>query len=160
MAGGPVGGGRAWPGRCSIRPPMRLIPAHFPKSPGMAIGLLGIGSGLGFFIGPQYAGWRAVHATWHFASVASWQKPCIELGAVGLLFGLVFLLIAREAPGSHARPARAKPLGRRLRWTTIAIALTLGAVISPASRPSRWSAFTFKRRSTWMPPRPGSWSGR
>jgi MFS family permease len=35
-----------------------LMPEHYPKSPGMAIGLLGIGSGVGFFVGPQYAGWR------------------------------------------------------------------------------------------------------
>ena len=104
-----------------------LIPAHFPKSPGMAIGLLGIGSGLGFFLGPQYAGWRAIHATWHFASVAGWQKPCIELGAIGVIFGLLFLMIAREAPGSHAARPAPKPLGRSLRWTTIGIALTLGA---------------------------------
>lgn len=104
-----------------------LVPAHFPKSPGMAIGLLGIGSGLGFFIGPQYAGWRAIHATWHFASVANWQKPCIELGAVGVVFGLLFLLIAREAPGSHGPRPAPKPLGSRLRWTTVGIALTLGA---------------------------------
>jgi MFS family permease len=104
-----------------------LTTAHFPKSPGMAIGLLGIGSGLGFFIGPQYAGWRAVHATWHFASVAGWQKPCVELGAVGLGFGLLFLLLAREAPDSHAARPAPKPLGRHLSWTTIAIALTLGA---------------------------------
>jgi ENTS family enterobactin (siderophore) exporter len=104
-----------------------LIPAHFPKSPGMAIGMLGIGSGLGFFIGPQYAGWRALHASWHFASVANWQKPCIELGAVGVVCGLVFLLIAREAPGSHGVRSAPKPLGRKLCRTTIAIALTLGA---------------------------------
>lgn len=104
-----------------------LIPAHFPKSPGMAIGLLGIGSGLGFFFGPQYAGWRAIHAAWHFASVANWQKPCIELGAVGVLFGLMFLALAREAPGSHIKRAAPQPLGRKLRWTTIAIAMTLGA---------------------------------
>ncbi|HEY2585771.1 MAG TPA: MFS transporter [Tepidisphaeraceae bacterium] len=104
-----------------------LIPAHFPKSPGMAIGLLGIGSGLGFFFGPQYAGWRAIHASWHFASVANWQKPCIELGAIGLLCGLLFLILAREAPGSHAKRPAPQPLGRRLRWTTVAIAMTLGA---------------------------------
>src|SRR3954454_13204161 len=39
-----------------------LIPAHFPKHAGLAIGLLGAGSGLGFFAGPQYAGWRAESA--------------------------------------------------------------------------------------------------
>jgi MFS family permease len=103
-----------------------LIPAHFPKSPGMVIGLLGIGSGLGFFFGPQYAGWRAVHATWHFASVANWQKPCVELGLMGAVIGLLFLLIAREAPGSHERRPVPGPLGRRLSTTVIGIALTLG----------------------------------
>ena len=36
-----------------------LIPAHYPKKLGIVIGLLGIGSGLGFFAGPQFAGWRA-----------------------------------------------------------------------------------------------------
>src|SRR5687768_6849026 len=36
-----------------------LIPAHYPKNLGLAIGMMGIGSGLGFFVGPQYAGWRA-----------------------------------------------------------------------------------------------------
>lgn len=104
-----------------------LIPAHYPKSPGMAIGLLGIGSGLGFFIGPQYAGWRALHAQWHFASVANWQRPCIELGAIGVLCGILFLFIAREVPDSRAARPAPKPLGRKLRRTTIAIALTLGA---------------------------------
>ena len=33
-----------------------LATSHYPKSPGMAIGILGIGSGLGFFFGPQIAG--------------------------------------------------------------------------------------------------------
>src|SRR5438034_71358 len=42
-----------------------LVPAHYPKNPGFAIGMLGIGSGLGFFIGPQWAGWRAQNARWH-----------------------------------------------------------------------------------------------
>ena len=103
-----------------------LIPAHFPKSPGMAIGILGIGSGLGFFIGPQYAGWRAVHAGWHWGTIGDWQRPCIELGLMGLVCGVVFLIWAREAPGHHdARPAP-HPMSWQLRWNVIAIALTLG----------------------------------
>ena len=103
-----------------------LVAAHYPKSPGMAIGLLGIGSGLGFFFGPQYAGWRAVHAAWHAAAIANWQKPCIELGLMGLVCGVLFLLIAREAAGAHTTRPAPQPLGEHLRWTVIAIALTLG----------------------------------
>ena len=41
-----------------------LVCAHYPRHPGLAIGLLGVGSGLGFFAGPQYAGWRAESAAW------------------------------------------------------------------------------------------------
>ncbi len=54
--------------------------SHYPKSPGLAIGLLSIGSGLGFFFGPQIAGWRAATATWQLWHVAQWQKPCVEMG--------------------------------------------------------------------------------
>lgn len=103
-----------------------LIPAHYPKSPGMAIGVLGIGSGLGFFIGPQYAGWRAVHAGWHIGLVANWQRPCIELGVLGLLAGLVFLMFASEEPGHHEERPKPHPMSWRMRRNIIAIALTLG----------------------------------
>ncbi|HMB94692.1 MAG TPA: MFS transporter, partial [Tepidisphaeraceae bacterium] len=78
-----------------------LVPAHYPRSPGMAIGLLGIGSGLGFFFGPQYAGWRAQSAHWHLMNVADWQRPCIELGIMGVVIAIVFLIFAREAEPSH-----------------------------------------------------------
>jgi MFS family permease len=79
-----------------------LVPAHYPKSPGMAIGLLGIGSGIGFWSGPQYAGWRAQSAHWHLGAIAAWQRPCIEMGAAGVVVAIFFLLLAREADiGSH-----------------------------------------------------------
>jgi MFS family permease len=73
-----------------------LVPAHFPENPGLAIGLLGIGSGIGFFVGPQFSGWRAQEAHWHFAQVAAWQKPCVELGAAGVICAILFLIFARE----------------------------------------------------------------
>ena len=66
-----------------------LVSAHYPKSPGLAIGFLGIGAGIGFFAGPQYAGWRA--------QAAVWQRPILEMGAVGLAAGVAFLFVAREA---------------------------------------------------------------
>ena len=90
-----------------------LVPAHFPKSPGMAIGMLGVGSGLGFFAGPQFAGWRAESAGWHLGQVADWQRPCVELGAAGLFFGVLFLLVAREAPGRRPAGAAASAGARR-----------------------------------------------
>src|SRR5688500_13051399 len=66
-----------------------LVSAHYPKSPGLAIGFLGIGAGVGFFVGPQYAGWRA--------QAADWQRPLLEMGAVGLVAGIAFLFVAKEA---------------------------------------------------------------
>ncbi|HWE01434.1 MAG TPA: MFS transporter [Tepidisphaeraceae bacterium] len=107
-----------------------LVPEHFPKSPGMAIGLLGIGSGLGFFAGPQYAGWRAESARWHWHAIADWQRPCIELGLAGVVVGVLFLLLASEARPAAAAAARRNavhpPLGRALRSRLIAIAVVLG----------------------------------
>jgi MFS family permease len=107
-----------------------LIPAHFPKNPGMAIGLLGIGAGLGFFAGPQYAGWRAETdwLAWRWGTMGDWQRPLVELGLAGFAFGLLFLLLAREVPRPprEQRMASHPPLGRRLRWRVVAIACVLG----------------------------------
>lgn len=127
-----------------------LVPAHYPRSPGMAIGLLGIGSGIGFFAGPQFAGWRAQAANWHFSSVVNWQRPLVEAGLAGFVVGVIFLLIAREAPrpaaarrpaageGQPPRPSpptrasrasRAEPagaLGPALRGAVVRVALVLG----------------------------------
>jgi len=104
-----------------------LVPAHYPKNPGMAIGLLGIGSGLGFWAGPQFAGWRAQAATWHLATVADWQRPLVEAGVAGLVIGVIFLLVAREADKSapHATAPKA-PLGRHLTIQTLLVAFVLG----------------------------------
>ena len=90
-----------------------LVTAHYPDEPGMAIGWLGAGSGLGFFLGPQFAGWRATTATWTLWHVAAWQKPCVEMGVLGVLFGIVFLLTAREAPASMRAGSATKKLGTR-----------------------------------------------
>jgi MFS family permease len=79
-----------------------LATSHYPKSPGMAIGILGIGSGLGFFFGPQIAGWRAATASWNLWHVAQWQKPCIEMAVAGLIVGIIFLVLGTDA--STARP--------------------------------------------------------
>ena len=84
-----------------------LASSHYPKSPGMAIGILGIGSGLGFFFGPQIAGWRAATASWHLWNVAQWQKPCVEMAIAGLVVGVIFILFGADAQNS--RPPAGKP---------------------------------------------------
>jgi MFS family permease len=96
-----------------------LASAHFPKSPGLAIGLLGIGAGIGFFVGPQFAGWRADRA--------GWQSPCVELGIAGVVFALLFLLLASEAGHGPARGriAARPPMPGSLRRRVMLLACVL-----------------------------------
>jgi MFS family permease len=101
-----------------------LAPSHYPKSPGMAIGLLGAGSGLGFFFGPQIAGWRTHSASWHFDHIAQWQKPCVEMGIAGLVVGVIFLFVGAES--DHTKPRKRGPkLDRTLRNRVLQSALVL-----------------------------------
>jgi MFS family permease len=106
-----------------------LVSAHYPKSPGLAIGFLGIGAGVGFFVGPQYAGWRAQASGWHWGAVADWQRPLLEMGAFGLAAAVAFLLVAKEA-----EPRAKVPWWRRRRTTTGSASGTLphaGASAAP-----------------------------
>jgi MFS family permease len=104
-----------------------LLPAHYPTSPGMAIGLLGIGSGLGFYVGPKFSGWRAATASWQWAGMAQWQKPLVELGIAGIICAALVLLFAREAESRVAEHKRKQaPLGLTLRRRLWWISLTLG----------------------------------
>jgi MFS family permease len=105
-----------------------LVPAHYPKSPGMAIGLLGIGSGLGFFVGPQFAGWRATagHWAWGGFYIAQWQKPCVELGIAGIIVGVLFLLVAREVQGESPLRRSRVHLDRKTSLRVLAIGAILG----------------------------------
>jgi MFS family permease len=104
-----------------------LVPAHYPRSPGMAIGLLGIGSGLGFYVGPKFSGWRVATANWQLWNVAQWQKPLIELGLAGMVCAVLFLIFAREAEARvDERQKVQPPLGMTLRHRLWWISLTLG----------------------------------
>jgi MFS family permease len=67
-----------------------LVARLFPVGTGRALGLIGIGAAVGFFIGPLYAGWRA--------AAAGWRMPVIELGALGMVGALVFWWLAEEEP--------------------------------------------------------------
>ena len=98
-----------------------LASAHYPKSPGTVIGIIGIGAGIGFFVGPRFAGWRAGRRG---------GAPLIEMGAVGVVVGILFLLLAKEVRGQNARSdgerTTSKPMTPALRRRVLSAASVLG----------------------------------
>ena len=72
-----------------------MIARLFPKDTGRALGLAGIGSGVGFFLGPLYTGWRAATLEPALGAVA-WRRPVLELGIMGLLAAGLFAWLASE----------------------------------------------------------------
>ncbi|MEW6157383.1 MAG: MFS transporter [Verrucomicrobiota bacterium] len=68
-----------------------LIAGLFPTNTGRALGYIGMGASVGFFIGPLYAGWRAAEA-------GSWRAPVLELGLLGLLGAALFIWLGEEKP--------------------------------------------------------------
>jgi len=79
-----------------------MIARLFPRNTGRALGLVGIGAGAGFFIGPIYTSWRAAMLEPALGAVA-WRRPVLELGVLGFLAAILFLWLAddeRPAPAS------------------------------------------------------------
>ena len=66
-----------------------MIARLFPEARGRALGLVGIGASIGFFLGTLYSGWRAVLS-------GSWRVPVGELGVLGLVTALLFAWLADE----------------------------------------------------------------
>lgn len=79
-----------------------MVARLFPRKTGKALGLVGIGAGLGFFFGPIYVGWRA--------STSGWRAPVLELGLLGMLTAGLFAWLAEDQPGeSNQRTPNATP---------------------------------------------------
>ena len=72
-----------------------MIARLFPRDTGRALGLAGIGSGAGFFLGPLYTGWRAA-ALEPVLGAAAWRRPILEIGILGILAAGMFAWLARE----------------------------------------------------------------
>jgi MFS family permease len=90
-----------------------MIARMFPQATGKALGLVGIGAGAGFFLGPIYAGWRA-GALEPVLGPAAWRRPVLELGFAGLAGAAVFALLAdhEQAPKqTDPHPDRLFPSG-------------------------------------------------
>jgi len=92
-----------------------MVARLFPGSTGKALGLVGIGAGVGFFVGPIYAGWRAGMLE-PVLGPAAWRRPVLELGILGIVVAALFMWLAdneRPAPANertlHPDPL---PLGR------------------------------------------------
>ncbi len=70
-----------------------MIARLFPRNTGRALGLAGIGSGAGFFLGPLYTGWRAAVLEPSLGA-AAWRRPVLELGVLGLFAAGLFAWLA------------------------------------------------------------------
>jgi len=71
-----------------------MVSKLFPGQTGKALGLVGIGAGVGFFLGPVYAGWRAAQLE-PVLGAAAWRVPVRELGIAGVLMALAFAWLAQ-----------------------------------------------------------------
>jgi MFS family permease len=95
----------------------------FPSNLGRALGLIGIGAGAGFFLGPIYSGWRASQS-------GDWRTPVLELGLLGLVGAGAFLWLAEDTPPSPGADARRKARGEKLFSTPAAAVLFVAAAFA------------------------------
>lgn len=80
-----------------------MIARLYPVGTGKALGLVGMGASVGFFIAPIYAGWRA--------AAAGWRAPVLELGVLGILGAIAFAVLAREETARELRPVEDYHIG-------------------------------------------------
>ncbi|HSU56180.1 MAG TPA: MFS transporter [Candidatus Dormibacteraeota bacterium] len=76
-----------------------LIARLFPEGRGRALGWVGAGASVGFFVGPLYCGWRAV-------ATGNWREPVLEVGIFGLVAAGIFAALAEEERPSADRTGR------------------------------------------------------
>lgn len=96
-----------------------VVARLFPSNTGRALGLMGMGASVGFFLGPIYAGWRA-------AQSGDWRSPVLELGVLGILGAGLFHWLADDTPADVTGPAE-RPRAERLFSSQAAAALFVAA---------------------------------
>ena len=99
---------------------MALVADLFHGKSGRAFGIVGIGGGAGFFLGPLYTGWRA-------DMTGSWQIPLLELGVAGVVASILFYLLANSMPLKNRIPRednhRQPIFPNRLTWIIFLVAI-------------------------------------
>jgi predicted MFS family arabinose efflux permease len=75
------------------------------------LGLVGIGAGVGFFVGPLYAGWRAGMLE-PVLGAAAWRRPVIEMGILGIVVAAIFAWMADEERPVPAGERKTVPSGK------------------------------------------------
>ena len=88
-----------------------MVTRLFPGGTGRALGLVGIGSGVGFFVGPLYAGWRAGMLE-PVLGAAAWRRPVIEMGILGIVVAAIFAWMADEERPAPASERKTVPSGK------------------------------------------------
>ncbi|MBP64086.1 MAG: hypothetical protein CMJ62_21415 [Planctomycetaceae bacterium] len=99
---------------------MALVADLFQGKGGRAFGIVGIGGGLGFFLGPLYTGWRA-------EMTGDWRTPVVELGLAGVAAAVAFFLLADSLPMKTSKNTKGQPrqpiFPSRLIWVVFAVAI-------------------------------------
>ena len=87
-------------GSCFHPAATAMVARLYPEATGRALGLIGIGAGAGFFVGPIYAGWRATQS-------GDWRTPVMEFGVLGIFAAGAFAWLAEgetNSPADSRRP--------------------------------------------------------
>jgi MFS family permease len=84
-----------------------LVARLYPVGTGRALGFIGIGASVGFFVGPLYAGWRA-------GMTNNWRAPLLELGLLGIIAAALFTWLADEEPAKIKAKSKATGLSHAL----------------------------------------------
>jgi FSR family fosmidomycin resistance protein-like MFS transporter len=97
-----------------------LVAELFPVNTGRALGVIGIGAGIGFFLGPIYAGWRATQS-------GDWRTPVLELGVLGLAGAALFQWLSEETPRLAREPHADRILRGLFSTPTVALLFVAAA---------------------------------
>ena len=89
-------------GSCFHPAATAMVARLYPEATGRALGLIGIGAGAGFFVGPIYAGWRATQS-------GDWRTPVLEFGVLGIIAAGAFVWLAEAESAGGLQPSSAAP---------------------------------------------------